>query len=87
MPNIEFTVSTLMELLVQKVGLPKAQRTERSDVTLAELGLDSLAFIQLQAEVSDQYGVEIPDAPGCSLTTGQIVATVSSSSSYEGARS
>ncbi len=77
MTNSEFTPSKLMEMLIQKVGLPKAQRTERTDITLSELGLDSLAFIQLQAEVSDQFGVEIPDEPGCRLTVGEIVSVVS----------
>lgn len=77
MTSSEFTVSALMELLIQKVGLPKAQRTDHPDITLSELGLDSLAFIQLQAELSDEFGVEIPDEPGCALTVGEIVAAVS----------
>jgi minimal PKS acyl carrier protein len=65
-----------MDLLVQKVGLPSGERTDRQDVTLAELGLDSLAFIQLQAELSAEYGVELPDEPGTALTTGAIVTAV-----------
>jgi minimal PKS acyl carrier protein len=83
MPPTDFTTSTLMDLLVRKVGLPKAMCTDDPNVTLAELGLDSLAVIQLQAEISDEYGVELDDVPGHALTTGQVVAAVTGRA-YEG---
>ena len=83
MTRTDFTTSTLMDLLVRKVGLPKAMCTDDPNVTLAELDLDSLAVIQLQAEISDEYGVELDDAPGHPLTTGEVVAAVTGRA-YEG---
>lgn len=76
MPTDQLGIVQLMDLLVEKVGLPSAERTDREDVTLVDLGLDSLAFIELQAELSAQYGVELPDEPGAALTTGAILAAV-----------
>ena len=76
MTNTDFQTATLMDLLVRKVGLPRAMCTDDPNVTLAELGLDSLAVIQLQAEISAEYGVELDDAPGNTMTTGEVVAAV-----------
>jgi minimal PKS acyl carrier protein len=76
MTGTDFQTSTLMDLLVRKVGLPRTMCTDDPNVTLAELGLDSLAVIQLQAEISAEYGVELDDAPGHQVTTGAVVAAV-----------
>jgi len=69
-------MNDLMHLLVRKVGLSEDNRTDRTDLLLTDLGLDSLAFLELQSELSRTYGVEIPDDRAQEYTTGDIVAAV-----------
>jgi acyl carrier protein len=76
MPHPTFTVHDLMDLLVRRVGLPEGQRTDRTDVLFPDLGLDSLAFLELQAHLSRSYGVQLPDDRPQGYTTGEIVAAV-----------
>jgi acyl carrier protein len=65
-----------MDLLVRRVGLPADRRTDRADVLFTDLGLDSLAFLELQCQLSRTYGVELPDDGAHRYTTGDIVAEV-----------
>ncbi len=75
MQTEKFTIDDLMTLLVAKVGLPTEARTDNPQRTFADIGLDSLAFLQLQAELQNAYGVELPTEPQ-SYTFGQIVDQV-----------
>ncbi|WP_117209816.1 acyl carrier protein [Allorhizocola rhizosphaerae] len=75
MPNETFSIDDLMTLLVAKVGLPEPARTDNPQWTFADVGLDSLAFLQLQAELQGMYGVQLPTEPQ-SCTFGQIVSHV-----------
>ncbi len=69
--------SQLMNLLVTSVGLPAVARTDNPNATLDDLGLDSLAYIQLQAEVQQRYGVRLDDSRCCAeVTVGDIVAAI-----------
>ncbi len=74
---VAWTADDLFEFLVTRAGLPSADRPSSLDVTFADLGLDSLAYLQLQAEVHGRFGVELPAEPP-TLTLGQILATVNS---------
>jgi acyl carrier protein len=56
-----FSIDDLMTLLVTKADLPPEARTDDPAATIDDLGLDSLAFLQLQAELQDRYGFELPD--------------------------
>jgi minimal PKS acyl carrier protein len=76
MATQEFSMNDLMDLLVQKVGLPRADRTDNPDATFADVGLDSLAFLQLQAELDSQYGVELPDDRPQAYTMSEITGCV-----------
>jgi acyl carrier protein len=49
------------QILVTSVGLAPGQLEVAEDPTLEELGLDSLAALELQAVVQQRYGVKIPD--------------------------
>ena len=71
-----FTIDDLMTVLVAKAGLPRPDRTDDPHKTLADVGLDSLAFLQLQAEFQERYGFELPDDRPQSYTFGEIVADV-----------
>lgn len=59
-------------ILVKKVGLAPQVLADAPENSLEELGLDSLAVLELQIVVTKQYGVEIPDESG-ELNVGQIV--------------
>jgi minimal PKS acyl carrier protein len=76
MATQEFSMNDLMDLLVQKVGLPTADRTDNPDATFADVGLDSLAFLQLQAELDSRYGVELPDDRPQAYTMSEITGCV-----------
>lgn len=51
----------LTGLLSAASGIPATLVRESQDKHLAELGLDSLAAMYLQAAVKDKFGVVIPD--------------------------
>lgn len=51
----------LREILVASAGLSPSQLESDDGQTLEELGLDSLAAMELQAVVQQRYGVKIPD--------------------------
>ncbi len=75
-PARPFTLDDLMDLLVTKVGLPVADRTDDPSRTLTDIGLDSLAYLQVQTELED-HGVSPDDsAPENDLTVGDLVALV-----------
>lgn len=73
---MRFTIDDLMQLLVTKAGLPAQARTDNPLRTFGDLGLDSLAFLQLQSELQALYGLELPDGSPLSYTVGEIVAGV-----------
>lgn len=70
MANVSF--SDIESILVKKVGLAPQALTDTPDHSLEDLGLDSLAVLELQIVITKQYGVEIPDESG-SLNVGEIV--------------
>jgi acyl carrier protein len=50
------------DILVRSAGLSQELLGDTTrDATLEELGLDSLACMELQAVLKDRYGVRIPD--------------------------
>ncbi len=75
----DVTFSDIESLLVSKVGLAEQVLADKPDDTLEELGLDSLAVLELQIVVTKQYGVEIPDESG-ELTVGEIVEFINQAS-------
>jgi acyl carrier protein len=85
MPTQTFSMDDLMTLLVTKAGLPPEARTGDPGATFDDVGLDSLAFLQLQAELQDQYGVELPDDRPGAYTFGRITTYVSDQLSRQGA--
>ena len=84
MPTQTFSIDDLMTLLVTKAGLPAQARTDNPGATFDDLGLDSLAFLQLQGELQDRYGFELPDDRPGSFTFGEIAVYVSDRLNREG---
>ena len=75
-PTHPFTLENLMDLLVDKVGLPVSSRTDDPSATWAGIGLDSLAYLQMQTEL-EELGVSPDDsAPEHEHTVGDLAALV-----------
>jgi acyl carrier protein len=55
------TRSELATILTHAAGLSPEAIADAGDAPLQDLGLDSLAVMQLQAAVKARYDVEIPD--------------------------
>jgi acyl carrier protein len=70
MANVTF--EDVESILVTKVGLAPQTLAADPEGSLEDLGLDSLAVLELQIVITKQYGVEIPDESG-ELNVGQIV--------------
>jgi acyl carrier protein len=56
-----FTPEDLKAILVEHVGLTEADVPDRADAALADLGLDSLAVVELQVALQSRFAFEIPD--------------------------
>ena len=84
MPDTTFTLSDLMTLLTEKAGLPASSHTTDPDAHVADIGLDSLAFLSMQTELQDRYGTEMPDDSPDRYTLGEIVDTVNAAQSSAG---
>lgn len=56
-----FDYEDLKNILVNRVGLRPTDVPEDLDTSFEDLGLDSLAFIEIQLAVQQQYGFEIAD--------------------------
>ena len=70
MANVSF--DDIESILVKKVGLAPQSLADTPENSLEDLGLDSLAVLELQIVITKQYGVEIPDESG-ELNVGEIV--------------
>lgn len=65
----EFTFDDLKEILVSRVGLAESAVPNDRSVAFEDLGLDSLAFLEIQLAVQQQYGFIIPDEDAQEITS------------------
>lgn len=63
-PNQPVTTEEITAILVQHCGLNAAEAAAAPAATLEELGMDSLAMLELQAVIADRYRVRIPEQTG-----------------------
>jgi acyl carrier protein len=56
-----FTFDDLKNILMNRVGLSEEQVVNDPSLRFEDLGLDSLAFVEIQLAVQQQYGFSIPD--------------------------
>ena len=69
-----FSFDDLKNILVHRVGLPEEQVVNNPGTTFEAMGLDSLAFVEIQLAVQQQYGFSIPDGDAHHITTiGQAI--------------
>jgi acyl carrier protein len=72
-----FTFDDLKRILVDRVGLPEADVTDDPEAKFEDMGLDSLAFVEIQLAMQQEYGFEIPDEDAQEIiTVGQSIAYV-----------
>jgi minimal PKS acyl carrier protein len=61
MSDSQFTHADLKRILVDRVGLAEAGVPDDLETAFADLGLDSLAVVEVQLAVQQRYGFAIPD--------------------------
>jgi acyl carrier protein len=67
----QFRFEDLKEILVNRVGLPEDAVKDDPNATFEDMGLDSLAFVEIQLAVQQQYGFTIPDEDAQEIQTVQ----------------
>ena len=74
MPVQEFTFDDLRNILVNRVGLPEDAVVDDPNASFEDMGLDSLAFVEIQLAIQQDYGFTIPDEDAQEITTvGQAI--------------
>ena len=56
----EYTFENAKDILVNRIGVPEDSVTS-PDQTFEDLGLDSLAFVEIQLAIQQEYDFTIPD--------------------------
>ena len=70
----EFTFDDLRNILVNRVGLPEDAVVDDPAAAFEDMGLDSLAFVEIQLAIQQDYGFTIPDEDAQEITTvGQAI--------------
>ncbi|WP_016905304.1 acyl carrier protein [Streptomyces xiaopingdaonensis] len=64
------TAAVIEEILTTHAGVPAEALEGRLDTPLEELGVDSLAVLELEAVVADRHGLQVPEgAVGMGVNT------------------
>lgn len=69
MADQPFTFDDLRDILVNRVGLPAEDVVDDPTATFDAMGLDSLAFVEVQLAMQQQYGFAIPDEDAHRITS------------------
>jgi acyl carrier protein len=64
-----FTFEDLKRILVDRVGLEEDKVVDDPDATFEDMGLDSLAFVEIQLAMQQEYGFNIPDEDASGIET------------------
>jgi acyl carrier protein len=65
----EFTFDDAKNILVNRIGVPEDAVHDDPNLTFDDLGLDSLAFVEIQLAMQQEYGFTIPDEDAEKITT------------------
>jgi acyl carrier protein len=65
----QFGYEDLKRILVDRVGLNDADVRNDPSLTYEEMGLDSLAFVEVQLAMEQEYGITIEDEDADSIHT------------------
>jgi acyl carrier protein len=66
-----FSMQDMKDILVGRVGLPEETVGDDPSKSFEDLGLDSLAFVEIQLAVQQQYGFTISDEDAQEIHTMQ----------------
>jgi acyl carrier protein len=66
-----FSMDDMKDILVNRVGLPTETVGDDPSKSFEDLGLDSLAFVEIQLAVQQQYGFTIADEDAQEIHTMQ----------------
>ena len=69
MSDIPFTHDDLKAILVGRIGLAEADVPGDPDAAFADLGLDSLAVVEIQLALQQRFSFDIPDQDAHLITT------------------
>ncbi len=70
----QFSFDDLKEILVGRIGVPESAVVNDPNLAFEDIGLDSLAFVEIQLALQQQYGFTIPDEDAHEITTiGQAI--------------
>lgn len=69
MTETRFTHDDLRTILVDRIGLAPADIPDDPDTAFTELGLDSLAIVEVQLAVQQRFGFDMPDADAHLMVT------------------
>jgi minimal PKS acyl carrier protein len=73
----QFTFEDLKRILVERVGLADTEVPNDVDTAFVEVGLDSLAVVEIQAAVQQIYGFTIADDDASAMMTfGETIGYV-----------
>jgi acyl carrier protein len=61
MSEVTFGPAELTRILVDRVGLPEQAIPRDTDTTFADLGLDSLARVEVVLAIQQDHGIPVPD--------------------------
>jgi acyl carrier protein len=81
----EFTFENAKDILVNRIGVREDQISGDPNQSFEDLGLDSLAFVEIQLAMQQEYGFQIPDEDAEHITTiGEAIAYTNKRLSEEG---
>jgi acyl carrier protein len=63
-----FTFDDLKQILVERVGIPEESVVDDPEASFDDMGLDSLAMVDAQLAVQQEYGFTIPDEDASEIT-------------------
>ena len=73
----EFAFADLKDILVNRVGLPESDVVDDPDASFEDMGLDSLAFVEIQLAMQQEYGFTISDEDAAKIhTVGEAISYV-----------
>jgi acyl carrier protein len=73
----QFGFEDLKRILVDRVGLNEEDVRDEPSLTFEDMGLDSLAFVEVQLAMEQEYGFSIGDEDAETIhTVGESIAYV-----------
>jgi acyl carrier protein len=63
-----FSFDDLKQILVERVGIPEESVVDDPEASFEDMGLDSLALVDAQLAVQQEYGFTIPDEDAQEIT-------------------